>query len=326
MPFMVIFYFNNHPSYDYRMTQSMKTVLVTGAYGFLGRNTALAFAQSGWYVMGLGHGNWSEAEWQSWGISRWYSSDVNAEALAHFGGMEDVIVHAAGGSSVAASLANPEADYLRTVGSTDCISHHVTMHKKPVHIILVSSAAVYGCSSVIPIPEKAQLQPTSVYGRHKMEAEYLLQKYFSTSMHSVSILRLFSAYGPGLRKQLLWDACARFSAGEPKFHGTGAEIRDWCYIDDVVQWAVRLASSRIAGVKIVNGGTGRGITTREVLEKIGREMQSSFAPEFNGVSRPGDPPIYIADVREAQSLGLKTSVSIDSGIDRYVRWWKAQQS
>ena len=54
----------------------MPEVLITGAYGFLGRHTSRRFAAEGWAVTGIGHGSWSQDEWKSWGMREWHTCDI----------------------------------------------------------------------------------------------------------------------------------------------------------------------------------------------------------------------------------------------------------
>ncbi|TDA81588.1 SDR family oxidoreductase, partial [Halomonas marinisediminis] len=78
----------------------------------------------------------------------------------------------------------------------------------------------------------ARPNPMSPYGFSKLSAELLAQEYSQCfGVNSISV-RPFSLYGPGLKKQLLWDACNKFSKGIGEFFGTGEEVRDWLHVED----------------------------------------------------------------------------------------------
>ena len=71
----------------------LKRVLVTGAYGFIGRYTARAYHSEGFYVIGLGHGTWSISEARAWGVDEWHNADVNMDSLQSYASDVSIIVH-----------------------------------------------------------------------------------------------------------------------------------------------------------------------------------------------------------------------------------------
>src|SRR3954468_18229703 len=96
----------------------MSAVWVTGARGFIGRHLSRKLADQGATVVGLGHGAWPPSEAAHWGVSSWVNGSVtgsNLNALARAGGAPTSVFHLAGGSSVAAAIANPREDFSRTV-------------------------------------------------------------------------------------------------------------------------------------------------------------------------------------------------------------------
>ena len=99
------------------MTEQAHTAIVTGAHGFLGRHVARALARAGRTVIGIGHGDWSEAQWRAWGLAAWHHDDVKTQALAA-PGAPGAVFHCAGSGSVAFSMAEPAQDFDRTVGTT----------------------------------------------------------------------------------------------------------------------------------------------------------------------------------------------------------------
>ena len=207
----------------------MKTVWVTGAHGFLGRNLCRYLSGHDFCVIGIGHGHWKPGEAQAWGVSQWFFSEVHLAALYDIGAKTDkpqAIFHIAGGSSVPLSLENPYLDYQRTVGTTIDVLEFARLNSPETKIIYPSSAAVYGSINKDRISEKTPLKPVSPYGVHKKIAEYLCLSYGQHFSIATSVVRLFSVYGIGLRKQLLWDACSKLSRNEVTFFGTGHETRD----------------------------------------------------------------------------------------------------
>src|SRR5262249_37393964 len=140
-------------------------------------------------------------------------------------------------------------------------------------VVVASSAAVYGADHPGPIAEDANLAPISPYGHHKLMMEQLCKSYaLSFGMRSL-IVRLFSAYGPNLRKQLLWDACSRLSHGGQTLTlgGTGDEMRDWTDVRDVVRLLAYLAEPPPgAHYHVINGGSGRATRVADIADMLVR--------------------------------------------------------
>lgn len=301
----------------------MARVLVTGAHGFIGRNISIYLANAGWSVLGIGHGEWVDETPSTWGLSAWKTDDIDVSSLVSLcTSPPDVIIHAAGGSTVGKAADSPHDDFIKTVISTQRIIEYARLHAPNCRIVYLSSAAVYGQAAITPTPESQPLQPVSIYGTHKLVAEELLLGYGRALGIKVRILRLFSVYGPGLKKQLLWDACCKFSNHSCEFNGTGDEIRDWCHIRDVCEWIRILASSETKLPVVLNGGSGTGTSVRSILSLASEQFALLGKLRFNGVRRIGDPIAYIADTTLGGDIGFRVLVSLRDGIREYASWFK----
>lgn len=300
-----------------------KHAIVTGAYGFLGRHVAKIFSENGYTVTGLGHGTWVRSEWKTWGLSEWHSCTITMEALTTYIQQPDVVVHCAGSGSVGYSLSHPMQDFERTVSTTLTMLEFLRLHSPKTAFIYPSSAAVYGTMATLPIKESAPLFPISPYGVHKKIAEELILSYSHQFALPVAIARLFSLYGPGLRKQLLWDACTKLEKGDFNFSGTGDEVRDWLHVKDAARLFLSLSSRTSPDAIIINGGTGKGTTVKEIVSLLTGDMNVPDSPRFSSVQKRGDPPGYIAEISKAEGLGWKPEISIESGINEYVRWYRS---
>jgi UDP-glucose 4-epimerase len=306
------------------LTSSTRNVLITGGQGFLGRHVARAFADDGWKVTAIGHGTWSEDELKRWGVSVWHSCDVTLNALETYGGDPNVIVHCAGSGQVGFSLAHPLQDFERTVGSAAAVLEFMRTHMPDATMLFISSAAVYGEAFSDRIHEGARLAPVSPYGVHKCLGEQLCRSYADTYGLRVFTLRLFSVYGPWLRKQLLWDACNRLTSGSVEFSGTGAELRDWLHVRDAAALILHLSSLKAADdlPTVFNGGTGIGVPVSQVLAELSGALGMRDAIQFNGKQRPGNPSSLVADASAVSALGWKPSVDWRLGIGEYAKWFK----
>ena len=301
------------------------TVIITGACGFIGRHVAKRFADDGARVVGIGHGSWTAAEWGSWGLVRWQASDVTRESLRDLGEAPSTIVHCAGGSSVSASIERTAEDVKRTVDTTKGVLDFVVSYVPDAKVVLLSSAAVYGEVSRLPIGEDADLAPISPYGRHKLMMETLCRSYCEQHALSATIIRFFSVYGPQLRKQLFWDACRKLEAKSCVFQGTGEERRDWLHVSDAAGLIQSVARHASNGCMTINGGSGQSATVRSAVETIANLLKCPM-PQFFGQRREGDPVGYEADIRQAKALGWVPKWALAEGIAEYVSWYRGART
>lgn len=306
----------------------MSTIWITGGKGFIGRHVARFIAEHNHRVFGIGHGLWSPQDAIKWSYSYWCNSEIepsNLSQLANVSGLPDIVYHLAGGSSVGASFQNPHEDFSRTVETTARLLEWIRLTAPDCKIVSVSSAAVYGANHTGKITEDARISPYSPYGFHKAIMETLCRSYSENFGLHVSIVRLFSVYGAGLEKQLIWDICCKLAAarlGPVTLDGTGQEVRDWIHISDAVKllWLARNECG--SGCKIINGGTGSGSKISDVADVVRRTWGASSAIEFNGKARKGDPLSLIADIAKARQLGFQASVNIADGIFEITNWFK----
>ncbi len=305
-------------------------IWVTGARGFIGRNLARALAGRGHEVWGLGHGSWVEAEARDWGITRWLNADVRATNLQSFArqckSSPDIVFHVAGGSSVGAAIAGPHEDFDRTVAATAELLDWMRLESPATRLFALSSAAVYGSAQAGPLAEDRVCLPCSPYGFHKLMAEELCRSYAQSYGIRSTTVRLFSVYGSGLKKQLLWDLCTRLSAGPTRVQlgGTGDELRDWTDVRDVIRALIFMAESAGGDVSLINAGTQIATTVRSIAALVLATWPRHAEVTFSGQSRAGDPFSLIADGRRLDELGFEWNVPVEQGIGDYVRWFLSQ--
>ncbi len=311
----------------------MARILITGAHGFIGRHLAQHLSRLGHKVGGVGHGTWPASEAAVWGISAWVNGDVvtaNLNVLQHDFGNPDLVYHLAGGSSVGAAILNPREDFFRSVVSTAELLEWLRQQSPQTPLVAISSAAVYGAGHRGPIARTASLNPYSPYGHHKHMMEELCRSYTARYGLQIAVARLFSVYGPGLKKQLLWDICTQL-AGNPdrvRLGGTGLELRDWTHIADVTQALAGIGELPAADMPIVNLGTGLGTPVEAIARRLVAYWHgtSEGAPpvHFSGQSRPGDPFSLIAGESMPNLLRTSWQDRLDDGLAEYVRWYRAR--
>ena len=306
----------------------MISVWITGGKGFIGRNLAKLINSKNVEVSGIGHGQWSEVGSSEWGYSRWINANVDFLSLARLAtdsGLPDIIIHLAGGSAVGPSVQNPYQDFQRTVDTTARLLEWVRHNSPTSRIIGVSSAAVYGSAFNGPICERDHGKPFSPYGFHKWMLESLFSSYRDSFGLDVAVTRLFSVYGPGLEKQLLWDLCQKIAKSDSNaitLNGTGNEVRDWIHISDATELLWLLAHKSPNEITVVNGGTGIGTSIAEIASLVCEQWGQNHSVKFSGISRKGDPKSLVADITLANESGFSPRVSLEQGITDVVSWYK----
>lgn len=308
----------------------MTPVWVTGAAGFIGRHLVRHLTAKGTRIAGLDLLDAKPAGladvvagWRTGELSR---DGLNALRVAT--GVPDTIFHLAGGSSVGASLADPSMDFASTVCGTAVLLDWLRTYAPATRLVVVSSAAVYGDLYSGKIADNAATAPFSPYGAHKNAMEIICRGWASSFNLSVVAVRLFSVYGPGLTKQLLWDLCSKLAENPDvvTLGGTGEELRDWTHVDDVVRALVASAPMASPAMPVVNAGTGQPTSVRQIATEIagafGRDAASVI---FSGESRPGDPFSLVAAPGVLGESGFEWNVDLVGGIVGYARWFQAQE-
>jgi UDP-glucose 4-epimerase len=305
----------------------MPIAWVTGARGFIGRRLTLYLRDQGLVVCGVGHGHLPAELWSQAGLAKWSNSEITAEAfdqLANEQGIPDFVFHLAGGSAVGASLDSPLEDFTRTTNTTARLLEWLRTHSPRSKLVVASSAAVYGDTGATPAEESRRPAPVSPYGYHKLMMEQLCHEYSQVFGLETVVLRMFSVYGEGLRKQLLWDCGVKLMAeGDSiKLGGTGEELRDWIHIDDVVTMMHQIAALASADCPVFNGGSSVGVRVRDIVALLSKSLRRTRRVEFSGIRRRGDPIVLVADARRMASAGVSCRIPINLGVQRYADWFK----
>ena len=302
----------------------MKKILITGARGFLGSYTVRHFKALGYETYGIGHNVTSSLATKDKDLNYWVEADISVKTILEFQQSFDVIVHCAGSGSVSYSLEHTDKDFEKTVDGTLEILEYMRLYNPKAQLIYPSSPAVQGEHPNEPINEKYIGKPASPYGYHKKLAEELCQSYSKEFELNISIVRLFSVYGNGLKKQLLWDACIKIynAKDEVTFWGTGEETRDFIHISDVLSLFDILLRNKNKYL-LINGGTGTRYTVRKVVEMIRDLIGSDVNIKFNNQINRGNPIYYWADTQKLDSFGFITKKKLNQELKNYIEWVKS---
>jgi dTDP-glucose 4,6-dehydratase len=199
---------------------------------------------------------------------------------------------------------------------------------KGARFLLASTSEVYGDPLVHPQPETYwgnvnPVGPRGVYDEAKRFAEAMTLAYKRTHDIDAKIVRIFNTYGPFSDPSDGRAAPAFITAalkGEPLIvHGDGSQTRSLCYVDDLVDGILRLASSDETGP--MNLGNPREITVLE-LAKLVIDLTNSSSPIEYGPRPEDDPTVRCPDISYARrALGWEPHVSLEDGISRTADWF-----
>jgi UDP-glucose 4-epimerase len=303
----------------------MRNILITGSNGFIGRSLVNYFLDKGDYVIGIDISSGSENKID---LKRYQffcfelpSSELKS-ILERF--LPEIIIHAAGSSSVPDSIINPEIDFQKSIVSLHSILEGARKFSANSLIVFTSSAAVYGNVNELPISEDSQINPISPYGYHKYLCELLLDEYYKIYSIKSSILRLYSIYSHGLKNRIFWDVCLK--AKESKtitLFGTGDETRDYIHIKDFLQVVSLIIEKGEHNASRYNVANGIEVSTKELATKLITNLGKGNELNFNEIVREGDPIRWVADLQKVKKLGYKQTLSINEGLHQYADWFKS---
>lgn len=295
-------------------------MLIVGSKGFIGSHCIDFFSKN--------HEVWGCDVILDYNTSRYISIDsVDSDFLEIFQSHKfDVCVNCSGAANVPFSLEKPFNDFKLNTLNVFKLLEAIRIYAPECKFITMSSAAVYGNPESLPIWEGQKRMPVSPYGYHKVMAEMICEEYSRFWNVKTCCLRIFSAYGPRLKKQLFWDLYHKIKEQEePTLWGTGRESRDFIYIKDIVKIVeLAISHSKFDG-EVVNVANGKQITISEVAETVRTVSGTDKSIRFNGEGRRGDPINWEANIEIIRQWGYQPAVELKEGVETYIAWVRKQQ-
>lgn len=233
----------------------------------------------------------------------------------------DVCINCSGAASVPDSLINPLRDFALNTYNVVKLLDAIRVEQPNCKLINLSSAAVYGNPEQLPIREDMNMLPISPYGVHKMQAEQICKTFFNFYGIPTCSLRIFSAYGNGLKKQLFWDLYKKAkNENTLELFGTGTETRDFIHVDDVVRAIDCCLQSTSFQGEAINIASGIEVTIAEAVTTFFSFFPDKKNVSFNKTVKKGDPLNWRADISKLNTMGYKPVVSIEKGLANYYSW------
>ena len=328
-------------------------ILVTGAAGFIGSALAVRLLERGdrvhgidnmndYYDVGLKQARLARlTRHPGFRFSKLDIADRAAMADLFAGNRFDAVMHLAAQAGVRYSLVNPFAYIDANLAGFGNVLEGARQSRVG-HLVFASSSSVYGANTRLPFSEHHNVDhPVSLYAATKKANELMAHSYAHLYGLPCSGLRFFTVYGPWGRPDMaLFKFTARILEQKPiPVFNNGDMVRDFTYVDDIVEGVVRVvdrpaaadpawngespdpATSR-APYRIFNIGNSRPVNLMryiEVLEQcLGRKALLEMLP-----MQPGDVQATIADVRDLEkAVGYRPRTPVEEGVARFVTWYR----
>jgi UDP-glucuronate 4-epimerase len=329
-------------------------ILVTGAAGFIGSAFALRLLERGDTVYGIDNMNdyydvrLKEARLQRTKDRRHFEFQkldiIDRGAMAELFQKQkfDAVMHLAAQAGVRYSITNPQS-YIDSnlVGFGNILEG--CRHSGVKHLVFASSSSVYGANTKLPFSEHDNVDhPVSLYAATKKANELMAHCYSHLYDLPCTGLRFFTVYGPWGRPDMaLFKFTKGILEGDPiPVFNHGKMIRDFTYIDDIVEGIVRVIdrpaspnpgwsgktpdpATSYARYRIYNIGNNQPVELMhyiEVLEKcLGKKAKFQMLP-----MQEGDVPATSANVESLENdVGFRPRTSVEQGITRFVEWYKS---
>lgn len=234
----------------------------------------------------------------------------------------EIVFHLAANASVPASVENPRYDFeTNALGTFNLLEAAVSFSVE--RFIYASSAAVYGKPAYIPIDENHPLRPISPYGVSKLSGERMGIVFKDLYGLNFVSARIFNAYGPRQPRYVMYDFFHKLRKTPEKLEvkGTGSQIRDFCYVSDVVNALILIIEK--GKDDCYNVASGKGVTIKELAELFVSLVSPGARIIYGESTWKGDIPVLLADITKLEKIGFKPLISLRNGVKRTIEWFNS---
>jgi UDP-glucose 4-epimerase len=242
----------------------------------------------------------------------------------------DAVIHMAA-LRITACAADPRVAFdVMCGGSFNVIeaAHAADVQK----VVTASTASIYGMADAFPTTESHHpYNNRTWYGASKIMLEGLLRSFNDMYGLPYVAFRYFNVYGPrmdihGKYTEVLIRWMERIDAGKPPLVlGDGRQTMDFVYVEDVARANVLGLTADVSD-EVFNVATGVETSLNDLAAALGRAMDVNVTPEYGPERKVNPVARRLASTEKARRLlGFTASVSLDEGLSRLVRWWRAER-
>lgn len=313
-----------------------RNTLITGGAGFIGSNLAIKLVELGANVTIIDSlipeygGNLFNLEPVKNKIKLNISDVRDEHSMKYLIKDQDYLFNLAGQTSHLDSMINPYADLEINAKAQLSILEACRRYNPNVKIVFASTRQIYGKPQYLPVDEKHPLYPVDVNGINKMAGEWYHIVYNNVYKIKSVVLRLTNTYGPRMRvkdaRQTFLGVWIKNVIDNKKIlvFGDGKQIRDFNYVDDVVNAFLLSAQSDDVNGMIFNLGADDPITLKDTAELI---KEISASADYELVPFPADRKAidigdYYADYRMIKSkIGWQPKVLLKEGLSKTIEYY-----
>ena len=303
----------------------MKSILITGSNGFIGTHLSKYFYEKDYLIYGLSKypPKANNLIFFKEHISEAVLGDKISKLLKEI--QPDYIFHCAGNSSIQNSIKNPLDDFQNNSYLTFELLNLIRQFTPNSKFYFFSSAAVYGDPPTLPIKETQSPNPLSPYGFHKYLSEKMCHEFSKLYYLDIVVLRIFSAYGEGLKRQIFYDLMSKFNNDEEIIlKGTGKESIDFIHVFDICRAIEFIMNTKNKSLEIYNIGNGEEISIENISRLFSGYLNSKKIIKFDNVKNLGMPLNWKSDINKLKNIGFHKSISFEKGLRNYINWYKKE--
>lgn len=299
--------------------KKLKKILITGHDGFVGSHL-VNFLSKNYEIIGLSKKKQSQRN-----DIKQIKTDIRKITLKLIPKDIYCIIHLAAITDVKYCQNEPtECFDVNVKGTQNLLELARKLNSK---FIYMSTSHVYGVPKKIPITEDHPKNPTSIYSASKLAGEIICESYAKTYNMPITILRLFSVYGPNSPAHLVTSRIiSQMLSGNLLKLGNLKPKRDFVHIQDVIT-AIELMLKKSHGFNSYNVGTGRSYSIEEVckfLEEISKKKLK--IKSVKSYIRKSDVDNFVSDSNKLKKLGWMSETEIKEGLLQTYNWFKSERS
>jgi NAD dependent epimerase/dehydratase len=309
-----------------------KTVLVTGAGGFIGSHLTEHLVELGAKVKGFIKYN----SRNDWGLLEFLPKDKLSEvevitgdlrdgdAVRHAAEHVDMIIHLASLIAIPYSYIHPrEVVETNVVGTLNVLT--AAKEKGVDKVIHTSSSEVYGTALYVPMDEKHPLQGQSPYSASKIGADVIAESFYRSFDLPIAIARPFNAFGPRQSARAVIPTIISQALTKEQIHlGSVHPTRDYTYIDDMVEAFVKVAESPDSIGEVINIGSNLEISIGDIASKvmamIGKDREIVIDPRRIRPEKSEVERLRCDNTKAKRLLVWEPKMNFDEGLEKTLHW------
>jgi len=303
-----------------------KTIVVTGAAGFIGSNLVDRLIAQGHRVIAIDNLSYGVRQQVPDG-AEFHRLDIRAPGIYPIVAGADVVFHLAAKNCIADCQSDPvETSDINVTGTVNVFE--AARRGNVGKVVYAESSALYEGSATLPTPE-SDVHPQSFYAVSKLAGMAFADAYRRFYGMRMTALRYFCVYGPrqDYRRTIppvMSAFIIKLLKGErPTIYGNGEKRRDFVYVDDVNDFHMKCIEDTRTDGRVFNIGSGINYSVNEIFAEVASLLNSDVKPDRKP-DLPAEAQATLADIRAAREIGWSPNVALRDGVKRSIDYIKRE--